>query len=97
MERETRPPLIAIVSIIVLLVVAVVAVAVFIAAMVGEPAKAKPQTTPQPFQKITETITIGNCCRYVYVVKDMENNIEYIVVENGPGISITPRIKKEQQ
>jgi hypothetical protein len=66
-----------------------------VVAALSNPPKTINQTdNPQPSQKIIESI---GSPRYVFVVKDIENNIEYVLVENGTVVSISPKPKKEEK
>ena len=42
--------------------------------------------------------SLHDCCNpFIYVVKDSQTEIEYILVQDSSGISITPRLPKKEE
>ena len=77
-------------------------VGLLVALLIGAVKSNKNQPTQKitpVIQRITESTSIGECCApYAYIIRDNQTKQEYIVLEYGSSISITPRLptKKEE-
>ena len=84
-----------------ILIVAIVGIllALFIGVVTKSNKNQSTQKITPVIQRITESTSIGECCSpYAYIVRDNQTKQEYIVLEYGSSISITPRLppKKEE-
>ena len=85
------------------LLILVVIVGILVALGIGAVNKSNKNQPTQKItpviQRITESTSIGECCSpYAYIVRDNQTKQEYIVLEYGNSVAITPRLppKKEE-
>jgi len=82
-------------------VLCVVGIILLLIATLTTPRKAAAAPSPQipkNFIVISKEATGAACCEpYIMIVKDSQTEQEYIIIEDGSGVSITPRLKKKEE
>jgi len=85
----------------ILVVVIIFAIIVLIITAVTPSSKRntpKQPTVPANFTVLSREATGATCCEpFIIIVKDLQTEQEYIIIEDGSAVSITPRLPKKEE
>jgi len=89
-------------TLIEVLVVLIFITIIVLAIAAGIPSSKRNIPTPSPMPKnftvLSREASESTCCElYLIIVKDNQTGQEYIIIEDGSGVSITPRLKKKEE